>query len=546
VLPFANLGNDSSNTPMVLGVHAELITQLTKLANLQVTSRSSALEYQDSRKTEKEIAHELGVTALVTGSIQRSGDQIRFTIALSDAEKGTQLWAESYDRDYTAENLFAIQADIARSVADALSLRLSPGQDTANARPPTRNLAALNLYYRSLADWDNRQNLLDDSSAVRLRAAVALDTAFGAAWGLLAQMESWYLRAGQASDTLPASQALRRVQSLLPGSLEATLAAGYYDYYAKGDFQGALTAMDQAARQQPGSTDISQVRALLLRRLGRWDEAVTLLEQVHRLEPRKVIVMIDLGTCYQVLRRWDQALTTFGQVLAQSPGDPSALNGQQLTLVLKGDTAAAAHVGDSSAVVEPQVRAIIESQTALVRRDYAAAASVLQAWPTTSFTAGYGNRLSQAALLNWLGGDSARMRLAVDSLLATNVAARAKRTRPGPGDPFGARSTVMMTSALGYALRHERTRAIALVDSALALYPPAGDAIDGVIALRMVAIVYLVAGDPDRAVAALHTLLSYPSAMSSAYLRLDPTWDRLRSHPGFQQLLTESHEPHSS
>ncbi|MEP7324944.1 MAG: protein kinase [Gemmatimonadota bacterium] len=540
VLPFANLGGDSTTNPMVLGMHAELITQLTKLASLQVASRSSALEYQDSKKSERQIASELGVTNLLTGSIQRSGDEIRFTVALSDAEKGTQLWAESYDRSYTAENLFAMQADIARSVAGALSVRLSPAQDTAIARPPTANLAALNLYYQALAGWESRGNSNDTATIRMLKDAVALDPNFAAAWGLLAQMQSWLLRQGFTVDTLPAFQALQKVQSLVPGSIEASLASGYYAYYGKGDFKGALQSMDEAARQQPNSVEFMLVRALLLRRLNRWNEALALLERAHALDPRHVSVLTNLGETYRFMGRLDDAMSAFDRALALSPSNSTAIGSRFLCLVMKGDTAEAFRFAAVSAPVAAAITgAIMQYQTGMLRRDYPAALRGAQRIPESFYTSAFGSRFSGLAEIYWLMGDSARMRAVVDTMLRVGARVAEARTRPGLGDPFGGRAQVMLTLAVGYALRNDLTRAIAMVDSALALYPPAEDVVDGGGDLRMAAIGYMMAGQADGAVAALREMLSRPSEISPELLRLDPVWDQLRQHPGFQQLQKE-------
>jgi serine/threonine-protein kinase len=139
VLPFTDLSGDTATSPLILGMHSEIVTQLTKIPGLQVASRSSALEYRDSRKTGREIAGELAVRSLLGGQVQRAGNQIRFSVSLTDPRRGQELWAESYDRQYTAENLFEVQGEIARAVAAALSVRLSERQEQELDRAPTTN-----------------------------------------------------------------------------------------------------------------------------------------------------------------------------------------------------------------------------------------------------------------------------------------------------------------------------------------------------------------------------------------------------------------------
>jgi TolB-like protein len=274
VLPFDNLSGDTSVVPLILGVHAEMVTQLTKIAGLKVASRTSALEYRNSTKNDREIASELGVATLLRGTIQRSGNKVRFAVALADAPNGKELWAESYDRPYTVENLFEVQGDIARQVASALRIQLSAQQQQQLARAPTSNVAALDAYYRGQLAWSERSSGENDAQAVaHLERAVELDTSFVAAWNLLAQARSWLIRRGFESDTMWAWAAVQRVQRLAPGSPEAAVAQGYYRYYARGDFAGALHDLTQAARITPNSTELLYPIALLDRRLGRWDDA---------------------------------------------------------------------------------------------------------------------------------------------------------------------------------------------------------------------------------------------------------------------------------
>ena len=156
MLPFENLGGDTAIVPLLLGIHAEMVTQLTKIGSLKVASRTSTIEYRNSRKSDRVIASEMGVATLLRGTIQRSGNQVRVYVALADAPKGEDLWAESYDRAYTAENLFEVQADIARQVATALRVQLSDQQQQQLAHAPTTSLAALDAYYRALVQWDTR------------------------------------------------------------------------------------------------------------------------------------------------------------------------------------------------------------------------------------------------------------------------------------------------------------------------------------------------------------------------------------------------------
>src|SRR5687768_7032179 len=258
VLPFENLGGDTSIVPLILGMHAEMVTQLTKLGGLGVASRNAALEYRGSKRSDRQIASELGVASLLTGSVQRAGDQVRFSVALTDAPNGKELWAESYDRQYTAANLFEVQGDIARQVATALRVQLTDRQQQQISVAPTTSLQALDLYHRALVLNEFRAPVNETLTVRLVEQAVALDPRFVAAWSLLAQSRAWLLRQSLVTDTLPAWLAVQRTQELAPGSLEAILAHAYYRYFAQGDFPGALRDLEAADRLMPNSSEIDR------------------------------------------------------------------------------------------------------------------------------------------------------------------------------------------------------------------------------------------------------------------------------------------------
>src|SRR5688572_8090044 len=354
VLPFDNISGDTSVVPLLLGVHAEMVTQLTKLGGLKVASRTSALEYRDTEKSDREIASELGVATLLRGTIQRSGNQVRFSVALADAPQGKELWAESYDRPYTTESLFEVQGDIARQVAASLRVQLSAQQQQQISRAPTTNVAALDAYYRGLLAWTDRSSGERDTVAVRqLERAVELDTSFVAAWSVLAQARSWLIRRGMESDTLWASAAVQHTQRLAPGSLEAAVAQGYYRYYAHGDFAGALEDLSNAHRLIPNSSEIAYVISLLERRLGRWDDAVTHLRRAIELDPRNSQMLFSLGETHTLMRRFAEAERTLARARELTP-ESQQVHTQTVVLHLaRGDTAGARAVLHQAAAILP-------------------------------------------------------------------------------------------------------------------------------------------------------------------------------------------------
>jgi serine/threonine-protein kinase len=536
VLPFAQLGDTAS--ALALGMHAEIVTQLTRTPGLRVASRSSSLEYRGSDKRERDIAAELRVATLLTGSMQQAGDQVRFTLALSDPAAGRQLWAESYDRRLTAENIFAIQAEVAREVAMAMQVQLSPAQEAELARPQTSDLAALERYYRGMASWEDRSPFTDTTTVRFLEEAVRQDSAFAAAWGLLAQARAWLVRTGATTDTLPARHAVDRVRALAPGTLDAHLARGYYLYYAQADFPGALDELTAADRIVPNSSELMLARSLLLRRLGRFEESLALELRAAELDPRNLRIAIDIADTYRFLHRYAESERAVDRMLALAPGSAAALLAKtRLLYVGLGDTArASAFAAQASPRLREAVAMTVQMLAAHYRRDAAAVFRALDTMPS------FGNQMQNApaeairALHLAAAGDRAGAHAAAGRLLRSADSASAERRAQGPRDPFANRALAEMFGALALALRGDSAAAIARAEAAARAFPPERDAIEGPGLQRWLAAVYAHAGRRREAVALLRHLLVAPSNLGPGELRLDLLWDPLRGEGEFEAL----------
>jgi eukaryotic-like serine/threonine-protein kinase len=538
VLPFDNLSGDTSVVPLILGVHAEMVTQLTKIAGLKVASRTSALEYRNSTKNDRDIASELGVATLLRGTIQRSGNQVRFAVALADAPNGRELWAESYDRPYTAENLFEVQGDIARSVASALRVQLSAQQQAQLSRAPTSNVAALDAYYRGLVAWTDRSSGEKDTLAVHhLERAVELDTSFVAAWSLLAQARSWMIRRGLETDTVWAWAAVQHTQRLAPGSLETAVAQGYYRYYARGDFAGALEDLSAAARLIPNSSEIGYAIALLDRRLGRWDDAVAQLRRAMELDPRSGLLPFSLGETYTLMRRFLEARVALDRALELAPESQQANSQSVFLYLVMGDTAAArAALRGATPVLTDRKVSSFESALALFAGDYPRAAREFATQPP-EFSASFPHRSLNLALVAAMAGDSALARAHADTLLRLGAAELEARRSAGGVDPFGRQALIKAHMAVALAIRAQRDSAVRLAERAAREFAPERDAVDATSQRPFLAMTYMLVGRRADAIATLREILAVPSEMTVPLLRLDPTYRSLRGDPAFQQLV---------
>jgi tetratricopeptide (TPR) repeat protein len=376
-----------------------------------------------------------------------------------------------------------------------------------------------------------------------LERAVALDPEFMAAWDLLARARSWLLRSGVGFDTLPAWTAVERTRALAPGSLEAALAAGYYRYYARGDFTAALAEMEAADRLMPNSSEILVARALLERRLGRFDESLALTLRAAELDPRNVDALEELAGNYKYMGRADEAELWYERALRLRPTSASLILGKFRLLVnVRGDIARARQLtATARGLIEPEQAANLDGTVAFLARDYAAAAAGYSGLDRTEVNTLVPNRSLALALVARAAGDSQAMRAHADTLLRITRAELASRMRRGADDPFGSQATVESELAVGLALLGEHAGAARTVEGALRKYPIERDAVDSPFNLRWMAIVYMIAGRKAEAVTTLERALAIPSDdLTVPMLRLDPTFDPLRTEPGFQRLVSGS------
>jgi serine/threonine-protein kinase len=539
VLPFDNLSGDTSVVPLILGVHAEMVTQLTKLGGLKVASRTSALEYRNSTKNDREIASELGVATLLRGTIQRSGNQVRFAVSLADAPNGKELWAESYDRPYTAENLFEVQGDIARAVASALRVQLSAQQRQQLTRAPTSNVAALDAFYRGLVAWTERSSGGKDTLAVyQLERAVELDTSFVAAWSLLAQARSWLIRRGLETDTVWASAAVRHTQQLAPGSLEAAVAQGYYRYYARGDFSGALDDLQAAARITPNSAELLHAIGLLERRVGRWEDAVTSFRRAAALDPRSSLIPFTLGETYTLMRRFADARRAIDHAIELSPESQQAHMQSVRLQMAMGDLAGArAALRRAAGTLTDDVTRNFEGELAFYAADYALAMRDF-AGQSPEFIAVAPHRSLYLALAAAASGDSALARAHADTLLRLGTAELDARRAAGGVDPFSRQSLIESQMAVALAIRGERDNAVQLAERAASQFGIERDAIEATAQQPYLAMTYVLVGRRADAIASLQRLLAVPGAMTAPLLLLEPTYQWRRRDLAFHQLVS--------
>ncbi len=550
VLPFQARGADDE-TGFADGVHDDILTQLSRIEALRVTSRTSVQAYRGTTQNIREIAAELGVGSVLEGGVQRTADRVRINMQLIDGATDEHLWAETYDRELTAENVFHIQSEIARAVADALEATLTEADEAALDEIPTDDLVALDLYHRGRRIFEDVAGEGNRDLALRaLEQAVERDPDFVRAWAELTRQRSFRVREGLTGDSLPAREALDRTVALAEGRVEGALARGNYLYYARGDYEGALAEFRAAARAFGEATDVQFGIAAVLRRLGRYDEATSTFEAIVLREPRHVRALYELGYTHMVQRQWDDAETAFQRFVDLVPDQPSAFAALvQIELLGRGDTVAARRVVE-------RWRAVDDDPSGLAALWHAQLAHLRGERPDLAVFAGSDDEahwqryqlypdgpvpLWQARML-WVRGDSVQARalaagLAQAYLDATPAARDGANVLPPEGDLFGVRATERTLRAWERLFDGDAAEALRLSNEAVELYPIEYDAGDGYEFLRQRALVRTLAGDHEGAVADLRTLLTRPSYTTVHELRLDPIYDALRGRADFQGLV---------
>jgi TolB-like protein/cytochrome c-type biogenesis protein CcmH/NrfG len=324
VLPFENMSEDKDNAFFTDGIHEDILTNLALIHELRVVSRTSVMQYRDTKKPIRQIAAELGVTYVLEGSVQRAGNKVRVTGQLIHAATDEHIWAKAYDRDLT--DIFAIQAELSQQIADALQAALSPEEKVRIARRPTENTVAYDLFLRS-RDIGNREGPTPSSNERRtslLQHAVELDPRFAQAWAELADVEAYGVFSfadGMDERLAKAKAAIDRALELAPEDTEVIRSLGTYYYYGYRDYAKASEQYERLARQQPNDPTVFNSLSLIQRRQGHWAQAVVNGRRAVELDPANTGYLRNLLHSLTHGNRWDEATEIQKRLVALLPDE---------------------------------------------------------------------------------------------------------------------------------------------------------------------------------------------------------------------------------
>src|SRR5436189_1137527 len=346
VLPFENRSRDPDNAYFADGIQDEILTRLSKIADLKVISRISTQHYKSAPENLPEIARQLGVAHILEGRVQKSGDAVRVNVQLIKAANELHLWADTFDRKLT--DIFSVESEVAKAIADQLRAKLTGQEEQVIAAKPTDNPEAYDAYLRGLAYTFKAATTAANSLGAQkyLREAVRLDPKFALAWVLLSYNDAL----GYISATLQPTVALREetrqaaetALTLQPNLGEALLAKGYYYYACLKDYDTAVRYFEQARQFLPNSSRIPESLAYVARRRGQWDRSESYFNEAERLDPRNVSILEQHALSYVELRRFSEALRKLDQVLNITPDDVDTLALKAAIAQAEGDLSAAA------------------------------------------------------------------------------------------------------------------------------------------------------------------------------------------------------------
>ncbi|HEU5246850.1 MAG TPA: FlgO family outer membrane protein [Candidatus Udaeobacter sp.] len=545
VLPFENLSEEKANAFFADGVQDEILMHLAKVADLKVISRMSVMQYKTGvQRNPREIGQQLGVAHLLEGSVQRSANKVRVNAQLIDARTDAHLWAQTYDRDLA--DVFAIQSEIAKAIADQLQAKLSAYEKTEMEQRPTSNVAAFDDYTRAKTlllttgfSWSQEKNY---SQAIELlNSAVARDPAFFAAYcHLVFVHDTFYavLNDHTPARVAMAEAALQSAARLRPDAAETHLARASHLYYSLRDYDGALAELEIARRGLANDSRIFELSGYILRRQGRHEKGLRDLQQAVALDPRNSFLLTQIASSYQYLRQYPEETAMLDRALTIIPDDLAVSSQRALVdLLWKADP------HPLHQMIE-RVRAERRDSIADVADNWLLCALVEGDWPAAE-------QALVALGSNPFWGDDA---IVLQSHFGEGLLARAMRDDVRAGKAFAAARLEQEQIVLKQQQYGPALCVLALIDAALGnkevalqegrraiqLLPVAQDSINGERLLVYFAIIAAWVGEKDLALEQLERVARTPGGSivaSYGLLKLFLFWDPLRGDSRFEQIV---------
>jgi TolB-like protein/Tfp pilus assembly protein PilF len=538
VLPFENRSDDKENAYFADGIQDDILTNLSKIGDLKVISRTSVAPYRDKKTNVREIGKALGVSAILEGSVQKSGNRVHVNVQLINALDDEHIWSEGYDRDLT--DVFAIQTDLAKKIAQELHAKLSPSEKEQMTRKPTENGEA----YLAFVQAHNFQREVEDFAKLKqaeqlYERALQLDPNFALACASYSRLQSWIYHTYEPTpERREKARALAdRALQLQPDLPEGHLALGFALYYGERDYARALAQFALAQNGLPNEAEVYLATGAIQRRQGRWEESNANLEKAVSLSPNETWPLQNLVLNYQMERNWPAANKTIDRALKLQPESYNLWSVKaQLETSEKG-TVEIAERGIQLLNTRPmddetKLRFTIAlAQTRLFQRRYAEAMQAAESIKDETLAK------DPEGLMGKYGGVGIAKRMLGDQAGAREAFLKAKGLAEKwvADAPNEAKRHDRLAECLAWL--GEKEAAIAEAKRATELLPESVDAFDGPVCTQALAEVYVIVGEYDQALPIVDGLLSRPTQVTVAQLKVNPLWDHVRQDPHFIAIL---------
>jgi TolB-like protein/predicted Zn-dependent protease len=538
VLPFDNFSADKENAYFADGIQDDILTNLARIGDLKVISRTSVMPYRGQTHNVREIGKALNVGTILEGSVRREGKRVRINVQLIDASNDKHMWAQIYDRELT--DVFAIQSELAQEIASALRATLSPDEQERIKKKPTENGEAYLLYLEAhdISTRTDRSSDLLKRAEQLYEQATQLDPSFALAFAQLSQLQSWIY---YSIDPTPARLAKARAAAgeamrLQPKLAESHLALGYTYYYGERDYDRALAEFEIARRDLPNDAGIFRAISAIERRQGNWKQSIEHREKAASLSPTDPVLWENLGTTYAAMRDFPAAVKAFDRAASLAPNSIQIrVLRARLEIESKGDLRPMQQVLASLPEdVDPNgTITLARYNLKMYERKFDELIGILERSPAEKSRGETSAPISRSFLLATVYAqkkDEAKAKASYEAARTKAESAVAESPEDGP------RHALLGLILAGLGRCEE---AVAEGKRAVELLPETRDAFDGPILAISRARINMMCGDLDTAFALLDRSLQTPSGVTIHELRLDPVWDALRRDPRFQKMLTK-------
>jgi non-specific serine/threonine protein kinase len=529
VLPFTTISTTEEDEIFCSGIHDDILSQIAKIGDLKVVSRTSVMRYKDTNKNMKEIAQELGVETVLEGSVRRVEDKVRIVAQLINAKTDNHLWTETYDRDYA--DIFAVQTDVAENIATALKTTLTPEEINSIESVPTENMEAYDYYIKGKYFWDTKTGLEGNMMAAEmLEKAVELDSSFTLAYALLATVNfalySWIDLDPTPERLEKGMVALERATNLDSDHPEVYIAQGNYYELIERDQKKAISTFLKALEGLPNNSWINQDIGKSYMALGQWDQAEKYLLKCYELDPHGLHMAGYVTGFYMSKRDWPNAEYYIDKAIVSLPEESYHYYFKALIALMGyGDTEKANRIIDEGVQFAGKKNMLdFRFEIDIYTRKFQVLLDAVEPFPDNQYY----------FLYKWIAymfmgqKDQANTYLDSAKMFYENLA----QTSPHIIDNYS-------YLGLTYAGLGMKEKAIQSARKAVELQPVSKNAYFGPIHYKRLAYVYSMVDEYDKALDEIEFLLSIPYRYTTWDLKLNPFWDPMRDHPRFQELIAK-------